>query len=263
VTESKAGALWRFGVAEAAAYRASLLIWILATTLPLISLVLWRALAEDGSIGDYSQRDFDSYFVTAFLIRQLSSSWVVWDLDRQIRTGELSSLLLRPVSPLLHHAMTNLAALPLRMVLTAPVALAVLFAVGGISTSSDPLALTLVPVALALAWLLNFVTQLAVGCLAFWITRATSLYDVWLGAYFVLAGYMLPTSLFPAGLAAVARVLPFHAALGFPVELVIGRLSTAQILTGLGLQLGWIAVLGSLALFAWQRGVRAYGAFGA
>jgi ABC-2 type transport system permease protein len=263
MSESKIGALWRIGVAEAAAYRASLLIWVFSTTMPLISLVLWRALAEDGSIGEYDQRGFDSYFVAAFLVRQLSASWVVWDLDRQIRTGELSSLLMRPVSPVLHHVMGNLSALPLRMALAAPVALAVLLATGGISTTGDPLALALIPVAIALAWLLNFVTQLAIGCLSFWFTRAASLYDVWLGAYIVLAGYLVPTSLYPPGLAALARVLPFHAALGFPVELAIGRLSTAQIFTGLGLQLCWIAVLGSLATLAWRRGLRAYGAFGA
>jgi ABC-2 type transport system permease protein len=263
MSESKAGALWKLGLAEASAYRASLLIWVFATTLPLISLVLWRALAEDGAIGDYDQNDFDSYFVAGFMIRQLTSSWVVWELDRQVRTGELSSLLLRPVSPLLHHAMTNLSALPLRMALAAPVGLVVLLAIGGISLTSDPIALALVPVALALAWMINFVTQLAVGSLAFWITRATSLYDVWLGAYFVLAGYLLPTSLFPPGLAAVARVLPFHAALGFPVELSIGRLSTAQALSGLSLQVAWIAVLGTLAAILWRRGLRAYGAFGA
>jgi ABC-2 type transport system permease protein len=261
--ETKIGALWRIGVAEAVAYRASLLIWVFSTSLPLISLVLWRALAEDGPIGDYDQHDFDSYFVAAFVVRQLSSSWVVWELDRQIRTGGLSTLLLRPVSPVLHHAMNNLSALPLRTALAAPVALAVLLAAGGISTSSDPLALAMVPVALALAWLLNFVTQFAIGCLSFWLTRAASLYEVWLGAYIVLAGYMLPTSLFPPGLAAVARVLPFHAALGFPVELAIGRLSTAQMFAGFGLQLFWIAVLGSLAALAWRRGLKVYGAFGA
>jgi ABC-2 type transport system permease protein len=263
MSESKVGALWRIGIAEATAYRASLLIWVFSTTLPLISLVLWRALAEEGAIGDYDQRGFDSYFVVAFVVRQLSASWVVWDLDRQIRTGELSSLLLRPVSPVLHHVMSNLSALPLRTALAAPVALAVLLATGGISTTGDPLALALVPIALALAWLLNFVTQLAIGCLSFWLTRAASLYDVWLGAYIMLAGYLVPTSLFPPGLAAVARVLPFHAVLGFPVELAIGRLSTEQIFTGLGLQLAWLAVLGSLAALAWRRGLRAYGAFGA
>jgi ABC-2 type transport system permease protein len=188
---------------------------------------------------------------------------VVWGLDREIRTGELSALLMRPVSPVLHHAMTNLAALPLRSALAAPVALLVLIGTGGIELSGHALALPLTAVALVLAWALNFVTQLTIGCLAFWLTRAASLYDLWLGAYIVLAGYMIPTSLFPAGLAELARLLPFHASLGFPVELAIGRLSAAQIGQGFALQLGWVIVLGSLATLAWRRGLRAYGAFGA
>jgi len=68
--------------------------------------------------------------------------------------------------------------------------------------------------ALLLAWLINFLTQLAIGCLAFWLTSASSLYDVWLGGYIVLAGYMIPNSLLPARLAEIAKLLPFHAALG-------------------------------------------------
>ncbi|NVB42118.1 ABC-2 family transporter protein [Pseudenhygromyxa sp. WMMC2535] len=259
----KLGALWRLGVAEATAYRASLLVWVLTTTFPLLSLVLWRALSEDGPIGGYDQRGFDSYFVAAFLVRQLSASWVIWDLDRQVRTGELSVLLLRPVNPVVHHAMLNLAALPLRSLLAAPIGILVLVATGGVELAEDPRIWLLAPLAVILAWALNFVTQLAIGCLAFWITKASSLYDLWLGAYIVLAGYVIPTSLFPAGLAEVARALPFHAALGFPTELIIGRLSLAEVGWGLGLQAAWLLALGLLAAWLWRTGLRAYGAFGA
>ena len=255
--------LWKLGAAETLAYRASLIVWIASTTFPLISLVLWRALAEDGPIGGWQQQDFDSYFVAAFLVRQLTAVWVVWDLDRQIRTGDLSVLLLRPVSPILHHAINNLSTQPLRLALAAPLALAVLLATGGFELVEDPRIWPLIPLALALAWLLSFVVQLAVACLAFWLTRASTLYEAYLGAFIVLSGYAVPTSLFPAGLAEVARALPFHAALGFPVELVIGRLSLAEAFAGLGLQLAWLTAIGLLALGLWRRGLRAYGAFGA
>jgi ABC-2 type transport system permease protein len=259
----KIAAMWRIGVAEATAYRASLLVWVLTTSMPLISLVLWRSLAESGPIGEYDQRGFDSYFVAAFLVRQLGSSWVVWDLDRSIRTGELSSLLLRPVHPVIHHAVLNLSALPLRTLLAAPVGLVVLIATRGMTLADDGLLLALAIPAVMLAWLLNFVTQLTIGCLAFWLTSASALYNIWLGAYMMLAGYLIPTSLFPAGLAEVARVLPFHAALGFPVELLVGRLTLGEAAVGFALQLGWLGVMGMLASIAWRRGLRAYGAFGA
>jgi ABC-2 type transport system permease protein len=257
-----AGALWRLGLAETAAYRISLMIWIVTAIFPLISLVLWRALAEDGPIGDYDQRGFDSYFIAAFLVRQLAASWVVWDLDRQIRTGDLSALLLRPVSPVLHYVMFNLATVPVRMILSLPIGLAVMLATSGMTVLQDARLWPLLILAIVLAWLLNFAVQLAVGCLAFWLTEATALFELWLGLFIVLSGYSVPTSLFPAGLAEVTRVLPFHAVLGFPVELLVGRLDLSQALEGLALQAIWLVLIGGLAAVLWRRGLRAYGAFG-
>lgn len=256
------GAMWRLGVAEALAYRAAMLIWILTTTFPLVSLALWHSLAAAGPIGDYGRADFIAYFVAAFLIRQLTASWVVWDLSTQIASGDLSTLLMRPVHPLLHHLMSNLAALPVRMLLAAPLGVIVLVIAGGVAV--DPgVHLLLAPLAIALAWLLNLSVQLCVACLAFWVTSSIALFEVWLGLYMVLSGYAVPTSLFPAGLAAVVRWLPFHAVLGFPVELVIGRLSGPEIAAGFVLQAVWLAVFGGLALWLWRRGLRVYGAVGA
>ncbi len=255
-------AMWRLGVLEAMAYRAAMLIWILTTTFPLVSLALWSRLAERGPIGDYGRGDFVAYFVAAFLIRQLTASWVVWDLAGQIASGDLSTLLMRPVHPLLHHLMSNLAALPVRTLLAVPIAVVVLVLAGGVEIAAGP-HLLLVPLVLALAWLLNLCVQICVACVAFWVTSSAALFEIWLGLYMVLSGYAVPTSLFPAGLAAVVRYLPFHAALGFPVELMIGRLTAAEIVIGFALQGLWIAVFGGLALLLWRRGLRAYGAVGA
>ncbi len=255
-------AMWRLGIAEAMAYRAALLIWILTTTFPLVSLALWHSLAAAGPIGDYGRADFIAYFVAAFLIRQMTASWVVWDLASQIGSGDLSVLLMRPVHPLLHHLMSNLAALPVRMLLAAPLGLIVLIFAGELALEPG-LHLLLAPVAVILAWLLNLSVQICVACLAFWLTSSTYLFELWLGLYMVLSGYAVPTSLFPAGLAAIVRYLPFHAALGFPVELTIGRLSGPELATGFALQLLWLVVFGALALWLWRRGLRAYGAVGA
>ena len=74
----------------------------------------------------------------------------------------------------------------------------------------------------------------------------------------LLSGAAVPTSLYPDGLAEVVRALPFHATLGFPVELAIGRVSGAAVTQGLALQLLWMVVFGALAALLWRRGVRAY-----
>lgn len=255
-------ALWRFSFAEAVAYRLSMLMWILTTTFPLVSLALWTGLAQDGPIGDYRSDEFAGYFVAAFIIRQFTASWVVWELESEIRSGDLSTLLMRPVHPLLHHVMENLAALPVRGALALPLGGLVLALSGGSAAPTGAALLALAP-ALALAWLISFLVQASVACAAFWLTASASLFEAWLGLYVVLSGTAVPTSLYPAGFAEVVRVLPFHAALGFPVELLIGRVQGPEIARGLALQALWVLVFGALVGLLWRRGVRTYGAVGA
>ncbi len=256
------GALWRLALAEAIAYRVSMLMWILTTTFPLVSLALWAGLAQDGPIGGYGRADFVAYFVAAFMVRQLTASWVVWDLEAQIRSGDLSTLLMRPVHPLLHHAMQNLAALPVRVALALPLGVAVLAVAGGLQLGGAA-ALLAAPAALTMGWLITLNVQICIACLAFWLTSSSFLFSVWLGLYLVLSGAALPTSLYPAGLAEVVRALPFHAILGFPVELIVGRVEGRAILAGLLLQAAWAAVFMGLSSTLWRRGVRVYGAVGA
>ncbi|HFE46070.1 MAG TPA: ABC transporter permease [Nannocystis exedens] len=257
-------ALWRLGFAEALAYRVSLTVWILTTTFPLVALALWAGIARaSGPVGDYGEAEFVAYFVAAFIVRQMTASWVVWDLERQIRLGELSVLLLRPVSPILHHMMQNLAALPVRLVLALPLAWFVLVVAGGLEISGDTQLLILLLPALFGAWILNFAIQIAVASLAFWWQRSATLFELWTCFFVVLSGYALPTSLLPGGLAGAVRLLPFHALLGFPVELLLGRLDVAQALHFLALQWLWVAFSVGLATLSWRRGIRVYGAFGA
>ena len=162
----------------------------------------------------------------------------------------------------LYHAIQNLAALPVRGALALPLGIAVLLAAGGMAPPTAEALLLLIP-AVMLGWAINLCVQVCVGCLAFWLTASSSLFEVWLGLYLVLLGSVVPTSLYPAGLAEVVRLLPFHATLGFPVELTIGRVRGAAIVQGFALQLLWLAVFAGLAALVWRRGVRAYGAVGA
>lgn len=258
------GALWRLGFAEAVAYRAAMLVWILTTSFPLVSLALWVGIARSGGpIGGYGEAEFVAYFVAAFLVRQLTACWVVWDLERSIRLGEISVLLLRPVHPILHHLMVSLAALPVRLLLALPLAVLVLIFSGDLALGGEPWRLLLLGPVLAGGWLLNFAIQASVGALAFWLDRSSSLYEIWSGLFIVLSGYLVPTSLLPEWLAPVVRVLPFHAILGFPVELMVGSLSVAEGASMLAIQWAWVAVAWLVQRFTWRRGIRAYGAFGA
>lgn len=252
----------RVGFAAAVAYRAEILVWVLAYTMPLIMMALWTAVAREAPIGRFGPDEVCAYFMAMLVVRLATNAWIVWEMNWEVRTGTFSQRLLRPVNPIVAYAAEMLAALPMRMVIVGPIAALSLLWLGLDSLSHDAAQLLLFPATLAGAWLLFFLCQAAIGILSFWWESSLQAYDLWLGCYMVLSGYVMPLEFFPEGVRGVLRWLPFHAILGVPVEAVLGLSSRAQTLRGLGVQAAWVAVMVVVVGLLWRRGVRRYQAFG-
>lgn len=255
-------AIGRVAVLGAIAYRAELLVWMLSTTLPFIMLALFSAVAREGPIGRYQERDFTLYFLATFVVRQLTGSWAAWVINQEIKDGTLATRLLRPVSPVATYAIDNLAAMPLRLLLSAPVAAAAIAWVGAASLPSDPVIWAAVVVAVAGGWAISFLVQLLVGALGFFMESSVSVNNLWTVLFFVLSGYTIPVDLFPPWLRAAGAWLPFRYQIGLAVELVCGVHGRAEACSLLLAQAGQVAALGLLAWVAWRRGVGRFEAFG-
>jgi ABC-type uncharacterized transport system permease subunit len=119
----KFAVLLRVSWSDALAYRAEILIWVLTGVLPLVMLAVWRTLAGEEGVGGFTGAEFVTYYVGALTIRQLTGVWIIWDMEREIRLGELSPHLLRPYHPLARYLALALASgylVPLEL-LPAPV----------------------------------------------------------------------------------------------------------------------------------------------
>lgn len=254
--------LLRVGFLSALAYRAEFFVWVLTTNLPLINLALWSAVARDHPVGHYGQADFAAYFLATLIVRLLTGCWLVWELTMEIRQGTIAMRLLRPVHPLLQFSAENLAAVPMRAAVSAPIALAMLLAVGTSHVTHDPVMWLALPFLILGAWVMTFLVMALVGTAAFFVESAGSLYEVWLGLFTVFSGYLVPLDLFPGWLRSLADVLPFRLMLGLPVDALIGRLSHAELVRGFAWQLGYILLIWLLVRWEWRAGVRRYAAFG-
>ncbi|HEY8088356.1 MAG TPA: ABC transporter permease, partial [Polyangiaceae bacterium] len=73
--------LLRVGFVDAVAYRAEMLVWVLATTMPLVMLALWVSVAETAPVGRYDQPAFVAYFLCTFVVRQLTGSWAFYEMN--------------------------------------------------------------------------------------------------------------------------------------------------------------------------------------
>jgi ABC-2 type transport system permease protein len=254
--------LLRVGFAETIAYRGEFLIWILSTNMPIIMLLLWSAVAREAPVGRYGEAEFGAYFLTTLVVRLNTSSWVVWEMNYEIRQGALAMRLLRPLHPFVSYASENLAAVPFRLLLSLPIIVGGLLWLGTRHFSPDPVVWSLWPLALGGAWASTFCFMAIIGTLAFFWDSTVALFHFWLGLFFVFSGYTIPLELFPAWLRHPVQYLPFRFQLSFPVEMLLGQLGRKEVLVLLAVQWGYAAIFLAASLLLWRRGLRRFAAFG-
>jgi ABC-2 type transport system permease protein len=245
-------------------YRASLAIWMIGHVLePLVYLIVWSTVANTGggSVGDYTTGEFAGYFILLMLVNHVSYTWIMYEFEYRIREGFLSFALLKPVHPIHSDIADNLSSklITFPFMLLVAAGLALIFH----PSISPPLWAIVASIpALLLAFLVRFLLEWTLAQAAFWTTRVSAINQTYFVLMLFLSGQMAPLTLFPSSIQTVAALLPFRWTIGFPVELLLGRLSPVEALMGLGAQAVWLVVSFVLVRIVWRAGVRIYSAVG-
>jgi ABC-2 type transport system permease protein len=257
--------LWSVQFAYMAEYRAEIALWALSGVLPFIMLAVWQGtpLAQFGLDGDSLGR----YFLSAFVVRQFTVVWVVWQFEEDTIQGKLSPYLLQPLHPLWRYVAAHQAEQATRLPFVL-VIISVFFLLQPQSLAIPHLSrLLLGVVAVGLAFALNFLLQSLIACLCFWSERATALERLLMIPTLFLSGLLAPLQAFPPELTRLALFTPFPYLIAFPAQLLagepLGEGHTFTLLGGFGAMGAWIALLLPLLALFWRMGVRRYGAMGA
>jgi ABC-2 type transport system permease protein len=254
--------LLRVGFAGAVAYRSEFFVWILSTNMPLVMLALFHEVAREAPIGGFGQKDLTAYFLATLIVRLMTGSWVVWEMNMEIRSGEIAMRMLRPIHPFLAYACDNLAAVPIRALIVLPIAITAFVWAGPDHLAHDPAHWAIALVGTFGAWALTFAAMIFVGTLGLYWESSLALYDLWLGAFFIFSGYLMPLELFPGWLRGATWWMPFRYTLAFPVEAMLGRGSVHAALGSLAAQWTWVLGLLASAQLLWRRGLVRYAVFG-
>jgi ABC-2 type transport system permease protein len=246
-------------------YRASLVIWMISHVLePLIYLVVWSTVSSTGggSVGDYTTREFAAYFIILMLVNHVTYTWIMYEFEYRVREGMFSVALLKPVHPIHSDIADNISS----KLITLPLMLLIAL---GLAAIFHPLIepplwaiVASIPV-LLLAFGVRFLLEWTLAQSAFWTTRVGAINQVYFVLVLFLSGQIAPLTLFPAPVQVFASILPFRWMIGFPVELLLGRLTPDQVLIGLAAQAVWLAIGFLLFRIVWRAGVRIYSAVGA
>jgi viologen exporter family transport system permease protein len=245
-------------------YRATNYFLLVAMVLEaVIYLALWQAVvaANGGELRGWGASDVAAYFVVWTLVRNMGLAFTPYGFEDRIQSGVFSTNLLRPMHPI-HHDIAQFAGWKAVMLLLwLPVAVA-LFLLFRPAFAVDAAEVVTFVVACCAAFLIRSLYLWWVGMVSFWTTRATGLFDMFLAVELLLSGRLIPMRFLPDWATGIADVLPFKWVLGFPIDTLVGELSAGQLLRGLGMQFGWLAVCAGLVALTWRFAIRRYTAVG-
>ena len=108
---------------------------------------------------------------------------------------------------------------------------------------ADPLLWVVFALSVAEAFLLNFYIQFMIASLAFWAEAIFGVRDIVLGVESLLAGQMIPLSLFPASVRVLAARMLFQFTLFVPAAVYLQHYSRPEALRQLGIETLWVAAL--------------------
>ncbi len=255
-------------------YRAEIFLWALSNSLPIILMGVWIQASQNGDF-DFTPQEFARYFFSVFLVRQLTTIWVIWEFEREILEGKLSLRLLQPLDPVWHHVARHLAEKMTRIPLIAIFCGLFFILYPDAAWIPQLKNIFLGLIAIALAFILRFAIQYTFAMLAFWTERASAIQQFWFLFYIFLSGSIAPLEVFPDTVRGsiaplevfpdtVRRIVewtPFPYMMHFPAVLLMGL--PVDFGNSVLIMIGWTTVFIVLNRWLWRQGLKQYSGMGA
>lgn len=235
--------------------------------LSLISLLvmyfIWSAVFKGRTyFGNYTFSSMMTYMILVRFLHFVKRSNVGREMAEEIKEGKLSIYLLRPVSYLRWWLSSFLADRIFESVLRMLMLFAFLYFFPKIFNFPGLNRFLTAIVFLAVSLFLNFLINILIAVLAFFVTDVRLFRSTVLMIFDFFAGSLVPIDLMPKFMKNIGNFLPFQFWVYFPIKIYQGSLSNGEIFRGLILCFVWIFILFLAARYLWRKGVKNYEAIG-
>lgn len=245
-------------------YRAATYMYLVGMVAePVIYLVVWTTIARShgGQVAGITSGEFAAYYIVWTLVRNMNIVFTPYGWEWRIREGQLSGQLLRPLHPIHYDVADFAGGKVIWVLLYLPIA-AGLTLVFKPTLNVTPLDVIVFSIAIWGAYLIRTMNLWLLGMVTFWTTRGSAIFQTYIMAELLLSGRLVPLQLMPAWAQGAAGWLPFKWTFFFPIEALVGHLSTTSLLGGLGMQILWTAIGGCFVWLFWRASVKHYSAVG-
>lgn len=238
-------------------YRLDFFVGILNTMVMIfVNIAIWKAIYEEEQVmGGIQFRVLTTYIILAFLM-QCIYTMEEYILESKVRTGLITSDLIKPINFRLYLFSYNLGTLAFR----------ILFQLFPMFLLSIVLFKVLPPFSLTMT--LYFFTSAALGYLvlynlnflawvsSFWFFWTFSLITIKDAAVMILSGALLPLWFMPPWMVQFIKYTPFDSIYYTPISIYLGQMPENEIATCILRQIIWVIILFGIGHLLWKIATR-------
>jgi len=242
-------------------YRSDFFFWGINELLDtLIFLFIWITIyGEKNAIGGFTLSQTVTYLIGVGLISNIISSWISYEIESDIKTGQLSNMLTKPIGYLKARFSFSLSGKPINLLIRLLVYLLIaVFFRSKIVVAADFFSWLFTFISIIFAFAIHSLFDTLVGCISFWTITTRGSNNLVRTVDSIFSGNYAPIAFFPKWFQGVASFLPFMYTRYFPMLIYLGKVSNIEALKGMGIQLFWIVFLFFSVKLVWKKGVRKF-----
>lgn len=250
-------------IQDASADRARLIVYVLEDFIaPLVSILLWTGIYRfsDKTASGWELNKLISYYLIVALLSLTLNHYLEFSIgNRDIKEGGLVKYLVRPVSYLKYVFAGSSGWKTLRFLFAIlPYSLLFTFFNKYWSVSISVQSLTGAVIFAVIAYMMIFFYKFLLGITAFWLTDNYGVVNFFWMIQTLLSGLLIPFDFLPEWLRQTTWFLPFRFFYYFPVKIIFENGNFSNYLPDFFFALGWLLILGFMAVVFFKRGLKMF-----
>lgn len=241
-------------------FRGSLIITLLGNIIYLVIIYnLWQAIFASSPAATVKGMTFTDtlvYLALAMTIFNFMNLFIVWDMSRQIQTGQMVSNLLKPIEFRTYLFFSSLGSVIIQFfsIFIPTFVIINIITNGAISIGIN--LLFFIP-GLVLGLVINYFIDFFVGTICLYTESTWGINIAKEVIVLLLSGAMIPIAFFPDILRKISSFLPFQAIYNMPLRLLIeNQLSATERISMISTQLIWAALFFVISGLFWKKSIK-------
>lgn len=261
-------AVFKISFHQEFAYRVSFIMWRVRNIFQIfIVFFLWDTVfsTQGRVIFGYDRTRMLTYVFGLIIVRAFVLSSRAADVAGHVARGELSNYLVRPISYFKYWFTRDLSSKFLNISFAAVETL-VLYLIlrPPFFIQTNPFSILSFILSIVLAMLIFFMLLFIVNSVPFWAPEMGWGSHFLLTVIFVefLSGALFPLDVLPIAFQNILSFTPFPYLIFFPLQIYLGKVGTAILIKGILVSAAWAFILWLVMKSVWNKGLKAYQAYG-